>query len=340
MKLEIDGSDPEKLDQKYLRACNLKDVQYVSSRCCVYIFCDSSRFGKTCEVRVSIKSAVAGSEIHQKLRKPMLHKLLLLSLVALLLPQDPANSKQALNDQLFEAVRKGDAAAVTALLDKGADVNAKFRYGSTALFKAAERGHAAVVKVLLDRGADVNVKDTFYQSTAMSWALNNNHPDVVRLLLEKSADEAEDVLMTGIREDKEEYVKLALDRGGIKPEALTAALALASADPKKATTVELLKKAGAQPPLEVDAATLQSYAGKYKGETGPEGTILVKEGKLLVAGFAREPILLMALDNTTFRPLAFAGITFKFNVEGGKVVSMTFKQGQTTNVMKRLEASQ
>jgi predicted LPLAT superfamily acyltransferase len=242
----------------------------------------------------------------------MLHKLLLLSLVALLVPQDPANSKQALNDQLFEAVRKGDAAAVTALLDKGADVNAKFRYGTTALFKAAERGHAAVVKVLLDRGADVKVKDTFYQSTAMSWALSNNHPDVVRMLLEKSSDDAEDVLMTGIREDKDEYVKLALDRGGIKSEAL----------------------------LEVDAATLQSYAGKYKGETGPEATFLVKDGKFLVAGFAREPIPLMALDNTTFRPLAFAGISLKFNVEAGKVVSMTFKQGQTTNVMKRVEVSQ
>ena len=267
----------------------------------------------------------------------MLHKLLLLSLVALLLPQDPVNSKQALNDQLFEAVRKGDAVAVTALLDKGADVNAKFRYGTTALFKAAERGHTDVVKVLLERGVDVKVKDTFYQTTAMTWALNNNHINVVRLLLEKSSDDAGDVLMTGIREDKEDFVKLALERGGIKPEALTAALALASSDPKKATTAELLKKAGAQPPLEVDAATLQSYAGKYKGESGPEATILVKDGKVLVAGFAREPIPLMALDNTTFRPLAFGGITLKFNVEAGKVASMTLKQGPTTNVMKRLE---
>ena len=65
------------------------------------------------------------------------------------------NPKQELNDQLWEAARKGDAAAVTALLDKGADVNAKFRYGTTALFKAAERGNTEVVKVLLARGADV-----------------------------------------------------------------------------------------------------------------------------------------------------------------------------------------
>jgi len=115
---------------------------------------------------------------------------------------------------------------------------------------------------------------------------------------------------------------------------------MASADPKKATNVELLKKAGAQPPLEVDAATLQSYVGKYKGDTGPEVTFLVKDGKFLVAGFTREPVALMALDNTTFRPLPFAGITLKFNVEAGKVASMTFKQGQTTNVMKRVEVAQ
>jgi len=100
----------------------------------------------------------------------LLQKVFLFSLLALFFQQATTDPKQALNDQLFEAVRKGDAAAVTAALDKGADVNAKFRYGATALFKAAERGHTEVAKVLIDRGADVNVKDTFYGATAMSWS--------------------------------------------------------------------------------------------------------------------------------------------------------------------------
>ena len=91
----------------------------------------------------------------------------------------------------------------------------------------------------------------------------------------------------------------------------------------------MLKKAGATPPLEVDAATLQSYAGKYKGDPGPEFTLVVKEGKLLATGLGRQDITLMALDKTTFRPLAFGGITLAFNVEGGKVVGLAFKQGQT-----------
>lgn len=267
----------------------------------------------------------------------LLQKVFLFSLAAMLFQQTTTNTKQDLNDQLYEAVRKGDAAAVTSLLDRGADVNAKFRYGATALFKAAERGHADVVAVLIERGADVKVKDTFYGATAMTWALDGKHVNVVRLLMQKNADEAEDVLMTGIRENNDEFVKIALERGAIKPEALTAALALASTDPKKTTTVEMLKKAGAVPPREVDAATLQSYAGKYKGDPGPEVTIAVKEGKLFAMGFGRQELVLMAVDNTTFRPLAFGGVTFTFNVEGGKVVGMAFKQGANATQMKRVE---
>ena len=266
----------------------------------------------------------------------MLLKVFLFSLLALLFQQTAADPKQALNDQLYEAVRKGDVAAVTAALDRGADVNAKFRYGATALFKAAERGHVEIAKLLLDRGADVKVKDTFYGATAMTWALDNKHVGVIRLLLEKSADDIEDVLLTGTREGNAELVKVALDRGGAKPETLTIALAISSADEKNATLTEMLKKAGAQPPHQVDAAILQSYAGKYKGDTGPEVTISVKDGRLFVAGFSREPQPLLATDNTTFRPLNFGGITLTFNAEAGKVASMTFKQGQNTNVMKRL----
>src|SRR5918993_1220321 len=130
----------------------------------------------------------------------VVHKLVLFSLFALLFPQNAANPKQNLNDQLFEAVRKGDAAAVTSLLDRGADVNAKFRYGATALFKAAERGNVEVTKVLLERGADVKVKDTFYQATAMTWALNGKHFEIVRLLLQKGAEGADDVLTEGTQE--------------------------------------------------------------------------------------------------------------------------------------------
>lgn len=265
----------------------------------------------------------------------MLQKVFLFSLTSLLFLQTAAPSKQELNDQLYEAVRKGDVAGVTAALDRGADVNAKFRYGTTALFKAAERGNAQIAKILLDRGADVKVKDTFYGATAMTWAIDGKHIQVVRMLLEKGAEEVEDVLLTGVRENNAELVKIALDRGTLKPESLTVALALSSADEKNAAITETLKAAGAKPPFHVDAATLQTYTGKYKGDTGPEATITVKDGQLFVAGFGRGAQPLMALDNTTFRPVNFGGITFTFNVEAGKATSITFKDGQTVNQMKR-----
>ena len=139
-----------------------------------------------------------------------------------------------MNDQLFEAVRKGDVAAATAALDKGADVNAKFRYGSTALFKAAERGHAPIVKLLLDRGADVKVKDTFYGATAMTWALDNDHFEIVKMLLAKGGGDVDEVLQSGARAGNAELVKIALDQGGATEPTMTAALAMATANEKGA----------------------------------------------------------------------------------------------------------
>lgn len=266
----------------------------------------------------------------------------LLSLIFALAPsaalaQGDAAAKQALNEQLWEATRKGDAVAVKALLDRGADVNAKFRYGSTALFKAAERGHTEVVKLLLERGADATIKDTFYNATAMTWALSNKHVEAVRALLEKDAEGVGDVLMTGTREGNAALVRIALERGGAKPDTLTAALVAASGDKEKAEIAELLKKAGAVSPPEVDDATLQSYVGKYKGEPGPEIIITFKDKTLFAAPPGQPPLALMATDKTTFRPTAFDGLTLTFNVEGGKVTSLAFKRGENTTQLKRVE---
>jgi hypothetical protein len=252
------------------------------------------------------------------------------------LAQDP---KQKLNEQLWEAARKGDVAAVTSLLDQGADVNAKFRYGTTALFKASERGHADVVKILLARGADATVKDTFYGATAMTWALDNDHIEVVRALLDKDATSVGDVLLTGTREGKPALVEVALAKGGLKPEALTAALAATMDDKEKTAIADMLRKAGATPPMEIDAATLQSYVGTYKPEQGAEISFSLQDGKLLVTPTGQRPIAMMALDKTTFRPVAFDGLTVVFNTEGTNVSGFTLKQGTNTTVYKKLEAA-
>ena len=248
--------------------------------------------------------------------------------------------KQELNDKLYEAARAGDAAAVTALLDKGADVNAKFRYGATALFKAAERGNTEVVKVLLARGADVTVKDTFYGATAMTWALDNKHVEVVRALLEKDAESVGPVLMTGVREENVALVEMALARGSAKPETLSAALVAASGSQdgkEKVAIVEALKKAGALPPPEIDAAILQTYVGKYKNEQGMELALAVKDGKLSIVPTGQQPLVLAAVDKVTFRPTAFEGMSVKINVEADKVSGFSLTQRGTTQVFKKVE---
>lgn len=265
----------------------------------------------------------------------LLSPLLLLFLVTI--PAIAQDTSPSLNDQMWEAARKGDAAAVTALLDKGADVNAKFRYGATALFKAAERGNVEVVKVLLARGADVKVRDTFYGSTAMTWALDNKHTEVVRAILAKDPQGVDDVLLTGARDNQIELVKVALDVGGAKAETLTSALVAASNPETNAEIGELLKKAGAKPPLEVDAAILQSYVGKYKSDQGMEVAVTYKDNKLFATPTGQGPIALMAIDTVAFRPAAFDGIVVTFKVADGKVTGFDLKQGPNTTLLKRVE---
>ena len=262
--------------------------------------------------------------------------LLILSLLLGAVVAVGQNPKQELNDQFYEAVRKGDLALVTSLLDKGVDVNAKFRYGATALFKAAERGNLEIVKLLLARGADVTVKDTFYQATAMTWAISNGHVGVVSALLDKQPESVDSVLLNGLGNDKPELVKAALAKGGVKKETLTTALFIASGDTEKAEIVELLKKAGAVPPPEVKSETLQSYAGKYKNPAGLELTMTVTNGRLTGTATGQRPLQLLPVDETNFRAVFAEGMSVRFKIEEGKVTGLTLTQGANKNEFARV----
>jgi hypothetical protein len=55
---------------------------------------------------------------------------------------------------IMHAIHKNQKGSVIALLDAGADVNARSTDGSTALMMAAGYGYADLVNLLLDRGAD------------------------------------------------------------------------------------------------------------------------------------------------------------------------------------------
>jgi ankyrin repeat protein len=70
------------------------------------------------------------------------------------------------------------------LIDKGADVNAKYNYGMTPLFDAANKD---VAELLIANGADVNAKARD-GGTPLDHALFSGHKDVVELLIAKGAD--------------------------------------------------------------------------------------------------------------------------------------------------------
>lgn len=149
------------------------------------------------------------------------------------------------------------------------------------------------------------------------------------------------VLMNGVREGNAESVRAALESGTLKPETLTVALAAASSgdtlgNNQNAEIREMLKKAGAVPSPAVDAGILQSYVGKYQSEDGFEFNITFKDGKLFAAPGGQQPMRLMAVNTTTFRPTVING-SITFNVDAGKRIGFALNQGNNTKQLKRVE---
>ncbi len=115
---------------------------------------------------------------------------LVVLMVSALLPagsaaQEGSSSRDA---RLLEAAGGGQAEAVRALLQEGADVNAARGDGMTALHFAAERGHADVARALLEAGAAVDAGTRIGRYAPLHLAARGGHGPVVARLLEAGAD--------------------------------------------------------------------------------------------------------------------------------------------------------
>ncbi len=251
----------------------------------------------------------------------------------------PAKSAAAANpDDLLEAVRKGDLAAVKGALDAGVPVDHPFRYERTALSFATARGQVEIVTLLLERGADPNKKDSFYGATPFNWAVNEGHVAVVRLLLDKGVPAGPELLSTGAREGNAELIALALEK--TKPSADDLAIALADAqEGKHEAAVQQLTQAGARPPapadFPVDAATLAGYAGIYRDERGGELRFELREGKLVCVNCNPPGMVLGALDAVTFRGPARPRPKIVFSVAEGKTTGFVLDFGDRQVPYKR-----
>lgn len=228
------------------------------------------------------------------------------------------------NEDLLSASRAGDLNAVKAAVEKGAAIESKTPYGQTPLYLAAMNGHAEVVRFLLDKGASTDVRDTFYKAPMLGFVIQRKHWDVARLLVSKTSkpDEAlSDVAGSG----HAELVQALLENSKPSQTALDKAYEGALTQ-KQADVAELLKKAGAHeppPPVTVDAAVLESYAGTYKSEQIPiDIKVSAREGRLYLQPAGQPEIATKALSATRFA-FAPAQLEIEFDTSG----SFMLKQG-------------
>ena len=119
---------------------------------------------------------------------------------------------------LVQAVKSVDLAAVRALLQKRADVNAAEADGSTALYWAAERNDVEIAQLLIDAGAQAGAR-TRYGATPLTMASLNGNAALVETLLKAGADantatpDGETVLMVAARTGVAAAVKTLLAHG-------------------------------------------------------------------------------------------------------------------------------
>lgn len=102
--------------------------------------------------------------------------------------KDTAEREEKPTQSLRQAAAKGDIKQVKSLISKGADVNAKSKWGQTPLHLAARAGQKDMVELLITKGAEVNAKNKWGR-TPLRIATNRGHTEIVDLLRKHGAKE-------------------------------------------------------------------------------------------------------------------------------------------------------
>jgi ankyrin repeat protein len=85
------------------------------------------------------------------------------------------------------ATEYGNIEIVTMLIGAGANINAQDSYKETVIITASKWGHITIVKLLIEEGADVNDQDK-NGHTALYWATIRGDAEIVKMLIGAEAD--------------------------------------------------------------------------------------------------------------------------------------------------------
>jgi outer membrane protein assembly factor BamB len=228
-----------------------------------------------------------------------------------------------LNEQLWEASRKGDAKAVESLIAEGADVNAKSHYGANALWFAASKGHADVVKILLKHKADPNNIDIVWGITPVAYSVSAGKVDMVQMLLEAGAD-PDASFMDAFSSDDPKMIRAVLASAKVKPETLGAALFFAPKEKPEIT--KALTEAGAKPLPTASADELKqwkAYAGDYETHNGMKFTVTIRDGQMTTKSGYGDQFVLKPAGPDVFRAIGYKHISILFDRDNGQVIRAT-----------------
>jgi uncharacterized protein len=114
----------------------------------------------------------------------MLARMAFVGILLIFAVETEAGANSSVNP-LFQAIRKGNAAEMRRILDRGTSANATDLDGTPALMAASLFGDAKSLKLLLDRGANPNATNSA-GATALLWAVPDL--DKVKLLIARGAN--------------------------------------------------------------------------------------------------------------------------------------------------------
>ncbi len=103
------------------------------------------------------------------------------------LRSDAGLEHRRIDFQLFEAAERGCSRLVADLVGAGASVQARNRFGNTAMMLAASAGHGKIVAYLVEKGSTIDQRN-LAGSTALMRAVKDSRRSTAKLLLSLGAD--------------------------------------------------------------------------------------------------------------------------------------------------------